>query len=105
MNMAYGLLPSLVQKAADISILILGVLLVMKGQFTVGMVLVFQGFLSSFTAPAMQLIGAGQTIQEMRTQMERIEDVMEYPISETALQTSDAEEDKEYEKLSALPAL
>ncbi|MBR5427525.1 MAG: NHLP family bacteriocin export ABC transporter peptidase/permease/ATPase subunit [Clostridia bacterium] len=100
MNMAYGLLPSLVQKAADISILILGVLLVMKGQFTVGMVLVFQGFLSSFTAPAMQLIGAGQTIQEMRTQMERIEDVMEYPISETALQTSDAEEDKEYEKLS-----
>ena len=30
----------------------------------------------------MTLVGAGQTIQEMRTQMERIEDVMEYPLDE-----------------------
>ena len=32
-----------------------------------GAVLMFQGFLGSFMSPAMTLIGAGQTIQEMRT--------------------------------------
>jgi ABC-type bacteriocin/lantibiotic exporter with double-glycine peptidase domain len=35
--------------------------------------------LSSFLAPAGEIVSAGQTIQEMRTSMERIEDVMEYP--------------------------
>ena len=34
-------------------------------------------------SPAMTLVNAGQTIQEMRTQMERIEDVMEYPVDES----------------------
>ena len=57
----------------------------MQGQFTVGMVMAFQGFLASFMSPAQQLIGAGQTIMEMRTSMERIEDVMEYPEDELLL--------------------
>ena len=34
--------------------------------------------LSSFSAPATTFISAGQTMQEMRTQMERIDDVMLY---------------------------
>lgn len=50
----------------------------MEGTFTVGMIMAFQGVLSSFSAPAATFISAGQTIQEMRTQMERVEDVMEY---------------------------
>jgi len=45
----------------------------------------FRGFLSAFMSPAMSLVGAGQTIQEMRTQMERIEDVMEYPEDENTV--------------------
>ena len=40
----------------------------------------FQGFLSSFMAPATSLIQAGQSLQEMITQMERVDDVMEYPV-------------------------
>ncbi len=51
----------------------------MQGRFTVGMILAFQGFLNSFMAPAASLIAAGQTLQEMRTDMERVEDVMNYP--------------------------
>ena len=50
----------------------------MEGTFTVGMIMAFQGVLSSFSTPATTFISAGQTIQEMRTQMERVEDVMEY---------------------------
>lgn len=51
----------------------------MQGSFTVGMILAFQGFLEAFSAPATTLITAGQTLQEMRASMERIDDVMQYP--------------------------
>lgn len=54
----------------------------MQGRFSLGAVLMFQGFLGSFMSPAMTLVSAGQTIQEMRTQMDRVEDVMEYPEDE-----------------------
>ena len=79
LNQYLGLLPALVSMAAETAVLILGVWLVMNGRLTTGMLLAFQGFLGAFTAPASQLIGAGQTLQEMRTQMERVEDVMNYP--------------------------
>ena len=74
-----GLLPSLVSSLADTAVLMLGVWLTINGRFTVGMIMAFQGFLASFTGPASTLISTGQTLQEMRSQMERIEDVMEYP--------------------------
>ena len=52
-------------------------ILIMNGSFTMGMITAFQGFLGSFTSPATTLVSAGHTIQEMRTQVERIDDVME----------------------------
>ena len=45
---------------------------------TLGIIMTFQGILMSFYHPANMIISSGQTIQEMRTNMERIEDVMEY---------------------------
>ena len=74
-----GIVPAFFSTVANYAVLIAGVYLTMDGRFTLGSVLMFQGFLGSFMSPAMTLISAGQTIQEMRTQMERIEDVMEYP--------------------------
>ncbi|MCR5539120.1 MAG: NHLP family bacteriocin export ABC transporter peptidase/permease/ATPase subunit [Lachnospiraceae bacterium] len=78
-NSIFGMLPAFFSILANYAVLILGVWLIMQRQFTLGSVLMFQGFLSSFMAPAMTLVSAGQSIQEMRTQMERVEDVMEYP--------------------------
>ena len=74
-----GVIPAFFATVANYAVLITGVYLTMEGSFTLGSVLMFQGFLGSFMSPAMTLISAGQTIQEMRTQMERVEDVMEYP--------------------------
>lgn len=79
LNQYLGMIPELVSSLANIAVLILGVYFTINGKFTVGMIMAFQGFLGSFTAPAQTLISAGQTLQEMRTQMERVEDVMEYP--------------------------
>lgn len=79
LNQYLGMIPQFVSAIANSSVLILGVWLTMKGEFTVGMIMAFQGFLTSFMSPAMMLVSAGQTLQEMRTQMERVDDVMDYP--------------------------
>lgn len=78
-NQRLGMMPAFFSSLANYAVLVLGVLLTMQGRFSLGAVLMFQGFLGSFMSPAMALVGAGQTIQEMRASMERIEDVMEYP--------------------------
>ncbi len=79
LNQYLGMIPQFVSTLANNTVLFLGVWLTMQGEFTVGMVMTFQGFLASFMSPAMNLVSAGQKLQEMRTQMERIDDVMEYP--------------------------
>lgn len=99
MNQLLGLLPTLVSSLCDTAVLMTGVSLAMKGEFTVGMIMAFQGFLSSFISPATTLISAGQTLQEMRTDMERIEDVMKYP-TDVTFENSDDSENIEYDKLS-----
>ena len=101
LNQYLGVVPSLVSSITNIVILILGVYLTMEGQFTVGMILAFQGFMLAFIAPADSLISAGQNYQEMRTNMERIEDIMDYPADVTYTeQAVQEEEDTSYAKLS-----
>ena len=79
LNLYLGMVPNFLASLANFTVLVLGVFLVMQGQFTLGMVMAFQGYLQLFMSPAMTTIRAGQTLQEMRTQMERVEDVMQYP--------------------------
>ena len=100
LNQYLGMIPSLVSTLTNTAVLIIGVYLTMEGSFTVGMVMAFQGFLGSFMSPAQQLISAGQTLQEMRAEMERIEDVMKYPTDVLCEQAADEGEDAEYDKLS-----
>ncbi len=99
LNQYLGMIPELVSSLANIAVLILGVYFTINGKFTVGMIMAFQGFLGSFTAPAQTLISAGQTLQEMRTQMERVEDVMEYP-TDVNCSRDGILEAAEYSKLS-----
>ncbi|MBQ6803892.1 MAG: NHLP family bacteriocin export ABC transporter peptidase/permease/ATPase subunit [Clostridia bacterium] len=98
-NQYIGLIPQLVSTLTNTAVTILGVYLTMEGQFTVGMVMAFQGFLSSFMTPAQQMISAGQSLQEMRAQMERIEDVMQYP-SDAVHESRKPAEEETYQKLS-----
>ncbi len=99
LNQYLGMIPAFVSSLANTAVLILGVYFTINGEFTVGMIMAFQGFLGSFTAPAQTLISAGQTLQEMRTQMERVEDVMEYP-TDVNYDNDNVDENAEYGKLS-----
>jgi len=93
----YGLIPMAITSIADLAVLGIGISLVIRGEFTVGMVMAFQGFLASFLSPAAAMLEAGQSIQEMVTQMERVEDVLNYPV-DTCFENGT--ENKHYEKLS-----
>ncbi|MBR2769171.1 MAG: NHLP family bacteriocin export ABC transporter peptidase/permease/ATPase subunit [Solobacterium sp.] len=76
LNNYLGMIPSLVRSILNTVITMLGVYLIIKGRFTEGTLIAFQGYLSRFESPAESLISAGQTFQEMRTEIERVEDVM-----------------------------
>ena len=73
-----GLLPNIVSAGTDTLVLCMGIGLAMRGHFTPGMISQFGIYMKQFLSPADQLIATGQTLQELRTEMERIEDVMEY---------------------------
>ncbi len=100
LNEYLGMIPNLVAQLTNTVVLILGVLFTLQGKFTVGMIMAFQGFMTAFTEPAMTLIAAGQTLQEMRTQMERVEDVMAYPTDVNCEERAAQDPDGEYDKLS-----
>ncbi len=79
LNARVGLIPKFISTVSNYAVLFLGIILAMEGHFSLGMITTFQGLLTSFMQPATTLVTAGQTIQEMRSEMERVEDVMEYP--------------------------
>ena len=84
-NATLGLLPSFISTMANYGVLILGVYLTMNDQFTVGAIVTFQGLMSLFMSPAMTVVSSGQTLQEMRTKMERVDDVLENPLDENVI--------------------
>ena len=91
-NQTLGLLPAFLSLLANYSVLILGVYYTRQGLFTIGSILAFQALLSAFMSPASTLISSGQTLQEMRTSMERVDDVLEYPLDENVTRSIPTED-------------
>ncbi len=98
-NSYLGLIPPILTALANNIVLIFGVYLCIVGRFTEGMIMAFQGFLANFLLPAQNLVEAGQTLQELRTEMERVEDVMKYPVA-VDCDDDELDEDANYKKLS-----
>lgn len=100
LNSFLGQLPFLLSMLASNIILFMGVRLVINGEWTIGLISAFTGYLTAFQTPAQQLVLAGQQLQEMRTNMERIQDVFRYPV-DVNYKTDEAS-DEEMSKLSGL---
>lgn len=81
-DMVSGIFPQILQSLTSNAILLTGAWLIMDGQFTIGMLMAFQGFMYSFTAPSQHLISSAEMLIQMRTKMERVEDVLNYPVEE-----------------------
>ncbi|MBP3883524.1 MAG: NHLP family bacteriocin export ABC transporter peptidase/permease/ATPase subunit [Olsenella sp.] len=79
-NERLGSVPQVLTGLANVAVLVLGVWLIVTAGFTPGGLLAFQGFMQAFMMPVMQIVVLGQTVQETQTQMERVEDVLRYPV-------------------------
>ncbi len=95
----FGLIPIFISSITTYLVQFLGIYLVINGEFTLGLVMAFQGYLSSFMGPAHTIISADQTLQELRTKMERIDDVMEYP-DDPMVKETELDGETDYRKLS-----
>jgi NHLM bacteriocin system ABC transporter peptidase/ATP-binding protein len=73
-------MPQIVSVCTNALVLGMGIWLIIKGNFTAGSLFTMQSLIQQFAAPAQSLITSMQTFQEMRTDMERVKDVMDYPI-------------------------
>lgn len=74
--------PMLVNMLTTAVILLLGGLKVMDGQLTVGMLVAFQTLMASFSRPLNTLVQFGGSVQELQADMNRIDDVLNYPQDE-----------------------
>lgn len=86
-------IPELSDKLTSVVILMLGGLLVIKGQMTAGMLTAYTSLLDSFTAPVNKLAEFVQKIQTLKADMRRVDDIMNY-------QEDDKFKDEEKEELN-----
>ena len=96
MSLFWGMIPNAINMIVNITITTIGLWLCMNGEFTIGMIMAFQGYLSSFMGPVNEVVSATNSLLEMRTGMERIEDVMEYPDDDIVTEKKNVQ----YSKLS-----
>ncbi|MDO4273670.1 MAG: NHLP family bacteriocin export ABC transporter peptidase/permease/ATPase subunit [Eubacteriales bacterium] len=79
-NNAYiGIAPQILTGLCNCAILVMGVYQIFVGKFTIGTLMAFQGFVSLFLQPVGAVVNSMQAFQDMGGNMERVEDVMNYP--------------------------
>ena len=94
----FGTIPSFISTIADMILLFSGVYLIIHGEFTIGMLMAFQSFLSSFLEPIDEIVDIYSNFVSMRCDMERVEDVLDYPTDvneEIKIEENCSEKEKE----------
>ena len=84
-------IPDLLSYVLYFMIMIMGAALVMQGKASLGTVWMFQGLLSLLLSPVLSLSGAGKKVQTIKTQYERVDDVLNYPPDKSLTDTSSDE--------------
>lgn len=75
---ALNAIPQVTQEITNILVLVVGGILVIKGQLTAGMLTAFSSLLGSFMEPVNEMATFIQKIQTTRADMSRVEDIMKY---------------------------
>jgi len=68
----------LLQQLTTIAILMTGVSQILSGNFSIGILLAFQGFLMAVMLPVRELVQASAAFAGLRVEIERVEDVLNY---------------------------
>ncbi|MGB3205003.1 MAG: NHLP family bacteriocin export ABC transporter peptidase/permease/ATPase subunit [Crinalium sp.] len=73
-------LPTLLTALTTASILIVGGFRVMNGTLTIGMLVAYQSLTASFLEPINNLVNFGSTLQDLETDLNRLDDVLQNPV-------------------------
>jgi len=79
-NMGNNIIPSVISQVLSSLILCVGAFRVMDGHLTIGMLMAYQMLSGYFSSPINSFIGLGQELLEANADMQRIDDVLDYPI-------------------------
>ena len=71
-------IPDAANEITSVLVLLFGGLLVISGQLTAGMLVAYTSLLDSFTDPVNSLVSFVQKIQTLKSDMSRVEDIMNY---------------------------
>ncbi len=91
--------PTFVGSFATMTVYVLGGLAVMSGEMTVGMLVAYQTLVGSFTGPFGSLVNFGGMLQELQGDMNRLDDVINYPQDEQYARTAAGAEGDEGKSL------
>lgn len=75
-------IPTFLTSLTNALVLVLGSLIIMNGNMTIGALVAFQSLMTSFMDPVTKLVSLGGKLQEMEGDMYRLDDVMRYPVDE-----------------------
>ncbi|EID85753.1 NHLM bacteriocin system ABC transporter, peptidase/ATP-binding protein [Treponema sp. JC4] len=78
-NLGNSVTPNVISSVLNILVLTVGAFRVMDGHLTIGMLIAYQSLLSSFMGPVSTFIGLGKTLMGIDADMQRVDDVMDYP--------------------------
>lgn len=77
-------IPGMIQTISSLLLQMLGILLIMRGEFTVGIFSAFQGLLSGFRGPIDNFMDAYQSFVGIKNEIDRVEDVLDYKLDVSA---------------------
>lgn len=73
-------IPTFLNAITNAVVLVFGGYIVLSGKLTIGGLVAFQSLMTSFMTPVIGLVGLGGQLQEMEGDMNRLDDVMKYPV-------------------------
>jgi len=72
-------IPGFLEGLSRLLILSLGVVFIMEGRLTLGVLIAFQSFMDQFFAPIQQLVASHDARAQLRTSVTRIDDILSHP--------------------------
>lgn len=74
--------PMLLSTLTNTVVLVLGGFIILNGGMTIGGLVAFQSLMASFMSPVTGLMGLGGQLQEIEADMNRLDDVLKYPVDD-----------------------